>query len=710
MIHKRSVWFLLIGLCLAGGTYAQPWSGIISPSRAINWANAGVSGGIPARLTQCGSTIAAYNGSANTINTAIANCTAGQFLQLGAGTFNLNTGISFGGTNNVTVRGMGANSTFLIFTGDASCNGLGADVVMCGSNSSPGAEQNVCDWTAGYSQGTTSITLSNCGKTAPAAGSISNLSVGSILILDQVDEAADTGQIWNCATVNICANTVQGGYDRADGTTVNGVAIRSQEQGVIVQSVNTATGVVTFTPGLYMPNWRNGQKPQAFFANTYLTGDGIENLSMDHTNSGSTYGTTIMNCYQCWVKGVRSIDAARDHVLLLEASHSVVQDSYFYQSQSHATVSYTVEVNNAFDSLVQNNIMQQVTDSMPNNDGPAEGNVAAYNFAVDDVYTTAGWMQAPFYQHASGDAFNLWEGNVGAGYTADDVHGTHHFETLYRNYLRGNQNAGCGSASTDTCTAQTIPVDIYAGTRYLNVIGNVLGQASYHNYYACNATSTATCAHGNTSIYTMGYTGNGGQEYSSVASFCGQPACTSIGSFDPQVGAYLLRWGNYDTVTGAVRWCGSSSDTGWSTTCAGTSEIPSGLAAYGNAMPTLGDTGAGQSTMPTSFFYSTVPAWWGNNPWPAIGPEVAGGNLGVCSGGTYAGALATSSSQCVGGTLVTALAGHVNATPALNCYLNVMGGPPDGTGSVLNFNANTCYPSSAVVAPAPPTGLTVVVH
>src|ERR1700734_3006829 len=97
-------------------SFAQSSSGIIASSRSINWANAGVIGGIPARLTQCGSTIAAYNGTAAPINTAIANCTSGQFVSLGAGTFNLTTGIDFSTYTGVTVRGQGANSTLLNFS------------------------------------------------------------------------------------------------------------------------------------------------------------------------------------------------------------------------------------------------------------------------------------------------------------------------------------------------------------------------------------------------------------------------------------------------------------------------------------------------------------------------------------------------------------------------------------------------------------------
>ena len=74
---------------VSGGT----WEGLV-----------GVSGGIPRRTVQSGSTIAPYTGNANTINTAIANCATDGFVQLGAGTFNLSSEINIS-KSRVTLRG-----------------------------------------------------------------------------------------------------------------------------------------------------------------------------------------------------------------------------------------------------------------------------------------------------------------------------------------------------------------------------------------------------------------------------------------------------------------------------------------------------------------------------------------------------------------------------------------------------------------------------
>jgi hypothetical protein len=284
--------------------------------------------------------------------------------------------------------------------------------------------------------------------------------------------------------------------------------------------------------------------------------------------------------------------------------------------------------------------------------------VVAYNFDINNVYSANGWMQAGNYQHAAGDDYNLWEGNIGPGYTSDPVHGTHHFETVFRNYLIGNNQSLCNGVA---CSAQTIPIDIYAGSRYFNIIGNVLGKAGYHNNYTCSAQSTATCPQGNTSIYTIGYTGNGGQQLSTITGFCSNPSCSATGSFDPQTTTYLMRWGNYDTVNNAVRW--------------NSSEVPLAIGPYANAVPAT-------HTLPASFYLSAKPPWWGTIPYPAIGPDVTGG---------------------------PGPGGFAYNNPAASCYANVMLGPADGTGTLLSFNANTCYGSSGA-APAPPTSLSAVVH
>ena len=190
MRHLQSRLFLLILLfCPSFSQAQQLWSGIISPSRATDWTQAGVVGGIPdANWAQCGSTIPAYSGTADTINSHIAGCPANTYVLLGPGTFSLSSGILM--KSNVVLRGSGANSTFLVMTGNNGCFGMYAWI--CFSQDPTWfryAYMNTATWSGGYAQGTTSITLTGLSKP---------LSVGQYIYLDQADDLSDPETLFVC--------------------------------------------------------------------------------------------------------------------------------------------------------------------------------------------------------------------------------------------------------------------------------------------------------------------------------------------------------------------------------------------------------------------------------------------------------------------------------------------------------------------------------
>src|SRR5258708_39519293 len=113
--------FALILLCLPLVAGAQSWSGVLNPSRAIDWSTVGA-GLIPSGgWTQCGATIAPYGSavspqSTSTINNAITSCGANHYVLLGPGTFHLSDKLVMG-ANNVVLRGSGPDKTILRFYG-----------------------------------------------------------------------------------------------------------------------------------------------------------------------------------------------------------------------------------------------------------------------------------------------------------------------------------------------------------------------------------------------------------------------------------------------------------------------------------------------------------------------------------------------------------------------------------------------------------------
>ncbi|HEY1764976.1 MAG TPA: hypothetical protein VGF85_08625, partial [Opitutaceae bacterium] len=367
----------IASLYLCPAMEAQNWQGIISPDRGADWSKAGIPEGIPKRTTIY-KTLAPGT-TAEKINSAIASCPSGQVVFLSAGTYPLNSSIDFANHSGVTLRGAGADQTFLIFTQDDNRKGKGSDATDADiriknfdaslphyEDHSAKAPNNSAEWTDGYAQGATEITLSSTANVIPGK---------SIICLDQLDDSdTDTGMIWVSQKENISGIMGPGGAGRKG---------RAQMQMVLATAVHGKS--VTISPGLYMPNWRPSQKPGAWWANSVVSGVGIEDLSIDHLNSRSKSGILLYNATRCWVKGIRDLNSNRNHVWFHLANHCVVRDSYFYGTQNKWFLSYGVETYMGADNLVENNIFQHVVSPLIVN-GSGPGTVFGYNYTVDDYY------------------------------------------------------------------------------------------------------------------------------------------------------------------------------------------------------------------------------------------------------------------------------------------------------------------------------------
>jgi len=559
---------------------------IIAPSRSMDWSQAGIPGGIPDRTTIC----ATLNPGATAaqINAAIAACSNGV-VYLNAGTYNLLTGITFAGRDNVTLRGAGPTRTIIKVAAPDGCSGYYANICVEGSSiGTPPPASNIHNWTAGFAKGATQITLD----------SATGITVGSALVLDQIDDASDPG----AAPYISCSSAVS---QEVCPVTRTG---RSQQQ--IVKVVGVSGNQVTISPGLHMPNWRSSQQPQVWWWGESAQMNGIEDLTLDDTTGTETSGIVFRNAYTGWVKNIRSMNSNRNHIWLFRTARIEVRDSYFYGNKSSTTLSYGVESYMTSDSLVINNIFQHV--SRPIMMGPASGSVYAYNFAIDMYYTTPiGWMNASINgSHDSGVVMNLFEGNIGTGFLMDLYHGTGALPTLFRNRFTGKEPGKAQNTSV---------INIWGYNRLANIVGNVLGTSGYHTKYEDSHVSPGSAGSNDTSIYLLGYTGVDEQ--------------TPLG-YDPLAVTTMLRWGNYDYVTGATQW--------------NAAEIPAG-----NPVPST-------RALPASMFLAARPAWWGTMPWPGIGPDVTGG---------------------------VDPAGHANKNPAQVCYESTPGNP-DGT---IAFDADMCY-------------------
>jgi len=616
--------FVLLSLqAYSSYSYGQQWSGIIDKSRAINWTNVnpGVVGGIPNRSTIC--TTLNSGATAAQINSAISSCPTGQVVKLNAGTYNLSTGIIFNGKSNVTLRGDGPDKTFITGSGTNSCDGHGAMICVFGYSGCEDCTTTTRSWTSGYAQGSTIITLN----------STASMSVGMILALSQANDSSDPGGIWVNDTVGV--GSIEGGC----GPSVGAHKGYCQTQLVQVTAINGNN--VTISPGVYETNIRAGQTPRVWFtgtsASTPSTGVGIEDLSLDNISAGAYSIISFHNTTNSWAKNVRTLNGTRNHFGFWLATHIEVRDCYSYGTQNAASQSYGTEPEFASDLLIINNIYQHITS--PAMMGNNAGSVYAYNYAIDMYYTSPPtFMQTSFFgSHDAGVHMLLYEGNDGAQALWDTYHGAGGNQvTYFRTYLNGWETGKTGG---------TIPVAIWANNRANNLVGNVLGQSGYHNSYEGSGNN----------IYMLGDAAWAGSSYNGVA-------------FDPIVKSSLLRWGNYDVVTG---------------TRFNSAEVPTTGIAFinGNSVPA-------SQTLPPSFFLPAQPtSWWttpwGTPAWPPIGPDVS----------------------CSGSNCITGVANHVSKIPARLCYEN-----SPKAGGILTFNADNCYgggTSASNPPPAPPTNLRV---
>jgi len=648
---------------------------LTAASRTVDWTNnAGIPGGIPARPNICQTLGTAgqpvtfvQSVTAAQIRTALVNCasTPGRTVFLNAGRYNLASGIDFTDVQQTTLRGAGAHLTKLVFSGATGCYyssavalGECADVVFITTSGS----SYHTNWTAGFARGTTDITV--------ASGT--GITVGQMIILDQLQDYSDTGGVIssNCPASNGAScgafkvnneSSASWGRGVCNPSCSGAWGDRPQQQVVRVTAKNG--NVISITPGLYHTNWRIGQVPQAYYPSTHMGYlQGLEDMTIDTTFDGAAAGVQLFNCYGCWVKGVRSLSGTSQaqHFFIIQSARSEVRNSYMYGFSGSNTTNYGMVPLISSDILYLNNIGERIAGAVTTS--TSSGSVFAYNYANNLQYNTgSSWQQSSLQNHGA-DSYILSEGNDVNTHLSDNLHGASPFLTDLRNYYYG--------VESDIRSGNTTPIHPEAFRRGSNLIGNILGTTGYHTNYQVGASGNP-CGEtigSEISIYSMGYPGN----------FTG---CTGgvVTVHDGLTVTTMVRWGNCDAVTGFGNCRFVSGEV-----------APAGALTY---MPAVAVPST--QTIPSTFFLNSTDraAWWGTPygtvPFPPIGPDVTGGN------GTDKNGVVNT---------------HVNKIPARLCWEHMTDDPSYASpNNVRQFNASTCYQSISgdKVPPAPPTNLKI---
>ena len=568
--------FLLTAVCslLCLNAQAALWSGIVDPSRATDWSQAGVVGGIPNRTVVCATINASSygNGASDAtggIQNALNSCPSGQVVVLSAGTFRINSNVLV--PSNVTLRGAGANQTIL----DA--HGSGHGPVILGNG---GVTQNAVNASVSIVSGATA------GSISLGLASNSGVSIGSYLL---VTELNDTSFVTNVGGEGTC-------------TWCDGYWNGTRSRGQIVQVTSVSGSVVGINPALYSA-YSHSPLATPFTASASYAG--VEYLQVYENNTGYAGDFYMGGCANCWAKGVEGNYADGNFVEVHWGWHDEIRDSYFSNAYTHAPGAYDSDVflaDKTSASLIENNIVERGHVSLMFDWGPA-GNVLAYNYTEGEFdANSVNFVIGGVSMHGAHPQFNLMEGNVANQYYPDQVWGSSSHNTTFRNWWEGTTRA-CSPSSgrgTVSCTGSSgwwpfqasRAEQVSSLATYGNFVGDIAGSANQN----------ALLSFGNPTSHVAILTSPSSRSYDST---------------------------NYNMTFGYGESSDSGSGPGIDSTRPYNTALIYNVYTYANGATNCffnGSASTCSTSLPASFFHSAKPSWWlASLPWPPIGPDVTGG-------------------------------------------------------------------------------------
>jgi hypothetical protein len=545
---------------------------IIPADRKIAW-DPGVPGGIPLRQKAPYATLAAGS-TASVIQTALNGAGAlatseatSQVVFLSAGTYNI-TGTLYL-PSYVTLRGAGQGQTILNLTGSPS--GAYGSAISIGFNGAWPATSAGGSFTPIV--GDTQLGDVHAGATTITVGSTSGISVGSYLVINELNDTFVTdwgeyswvnGQIVNTPGPECpwCGNGWDGSQDRLLGQ--------------IVEVTGVSGNTVTFNPPLYI-TYKSALSPQAYPFTMGAKYAGVESLTVRANKTGYDENFLMHQAAYCWIKDVESDFADGDHVQLWWTFRSEVRDSFIHDGFSHGPGVYDDALKlkyKASANLIENNIFWRMHTSIMVNDGAA-GNVIGYNYSTGDYHDQSlTWEIMDFDFHEAHPMFTLFEGNVATQFNPDSLHGSSSHSTLLRNWFSGidfyappeNARGPIDNASGFWEDSNSIAIKLDYTTHYNNLIGNIVGsprQVSKGGVYE----SIAPASLPNPVCYAFGYDG-------------------SHVPHDDSPYKTVLMHGNWDFVTKVQSW----------------------------------DSAIANQSIPESYYRTSKPSFFGTLPWPPIDP------------------------------------------------------------------------------------------
>jgi hypothetical protein len=328
-----------------------------------------------------------------------------------------------------------------------------------------------------------------------------------------------------------------------------------------VASVSGST--VTFTTPIHVAYRvsKAAQLTRFTGGNVHVKLAGVEDLAVV---GGSDGAIRFEAAAYSWAKNVGNSVWLGESVAINNSFRVELRDSYLHDAAwpYPGGGGYAISLAKASaDVLIENNIVRQTNKVMVARSSGA-GTVVGYNYMDDGlVGYDESWQEVGLNgSHMVGAHHMLFEGNYSFNYDSDNTHGNAIYHTVFRNHLSGFRRTypGLGNARTG---------GLMYGSWWHSFVGNVLGREGSMQSWVYE---DASWPWGGPAVWKLGYDPIHWEQEA-----------------DPKVLATVFRDGNFDWLTGQVRWNASA------------------------------------HPLPASLYLSAKPAFFGALPWPWVTPTDA---------------------------------------------------------------------------------------
>lgn len=557
----------------------SPDAPLVPAPMRTTWAP-GLRAPVPARPKVCATVEASNFGdgareASKAIQDAIDRCEDGETVRLSAGRFLLNQYVLI--NKGITLRGAGPLKTRLVKTNGARMGTYLVDdqspILIVGPQRwpkpDPASSSNLL---ADAAAGATTVRVKDAGR----------FKSGQIVLLDQDDFSAgawlplprrvstsDPARIWASDLV------VFNRHDPAewsDGKFPESLGWFSRENRPVneLKEIAEVKGdTVTFTTPVHITytTAKTAQLTRFHADATHVRQAGIEDLGVSGGGNGNI---RFEAAAYSWMKNVDNTfwggeAVAIDHSFRVEIRDSSIHHGAFSEPGG---AGYAISLaSGSSEVLVENNAVHDANKVMVVRSSGA-GSVIAYNYMDNGIIASnLAWIETGLNgSHMAGSHHILFEGNESFNYDSDNTHGSALAMTVFRNHLVGRR-AGYGGTGNQRAAG------LMFGSWWHAFIGNVLGEPgrmegwSYEDPGDGSTRSHSDAWQAGAVIWKLGYDPG---HWDQVA--------------DPKVRSTVLRDGNFDYVTGEVRWDRT-------------------------ARP-----------LPASLYLTEKPAFFGDEPWPWVDP------------------------------------------------------------------------------------------